>query len=184
MKREYKVKVYEKEKATEQQFRQLSQHCPSILHVTSHGAYNGDDKTSETDAMNHSYLALSGINVGTNDAQNDGRLTAADIAQMNLQQCDMAVLSACNTGLGAQGTDGIYGLQRGFKNAGVRSLLMSLNPVYDESSAKLMVAFYQGMAQGKSKRQALLDAQKYIKALPDYKDGAHWASFILLDGIR
>ena len=62
---------------------------------------------------------------------NDGIITAADIAQMSLRQCDMVVLSACNTGIGGKGPDGIFGLQRGFKNAGVHSLLMSLKPVYD-----------------------------------------------------
>ena len=102
---------------------------------------------------------------------------------MNLRQCDMAVLSACNTGIGGKGTDGIFGLQRGFKNAGVHSLLMSIKPVYDESTAKLMIAFYQGLAQGKSKRQSLLDAQNAIKAL-GYKEWKYWATFILLDGIR
>ena len=117
------------------------------------------------------------------DIQNDGKITAADIAQMNLRQCDMAVLSACNTGLGGKGSDGIFGLQRGFKNAGVRSLLMSLRPVYDESTAKLMTAFYEGISQGKSKRQSLLDAQNAIKAM-GYKEGKYWASFILLDGLK
>ena len=95
----------------------------------------------------------------------------------------LAVLSACNTGIGGKGTDGIFGLQRGFKNAGVHSLLMSLKPVYDESTAKLMIAFYQGLAQGKSKRESLLNAQNTIKAT-GYKDGKYWAPFILLDGIN
>ena len=184
MKKRFKVKVYNEDKATEQSFRQLSDNSPSILHISSHGDYDGNDKTSETDAMSNSFLALSGINnVSVADLANDGKITAADIAQMNLRQCDMAVLSACNTGIGGKGVDGIFGLQRGFKNAGVRSLLMSLKPVYDESTAQLMTAFYQGIAQGKSKRQSLLDAQKVLKAT-EYKEGKYWAPFILLDGIR
>ena len=155
-----------------------------ILHISSHGEYDGDDKVSETDAMENSLLALSGANyIDADDILNDGIITAADIAQMNLRQCDMAVLSACNTGVGGKGIDGIFGLQRGFKNAGVHSLLMSLKPVYDESTAKLMVAFYQGLAQGKSKRQSLLDAQNAIKAA-GYKEGKYWAPFILLDGLK
>lgn len=179
----FKTTVYDGKKATEKQFRELSKRNPMILHVSSHGEYDGGDKINETDAMENSLLALSGANVGSDDILNDGIITAADVAQMNLRQCDMAVLSACNTGIGGKGTDGIFGLQRGFKNAGVHSLLMSLKPVYDESTAKLMIAFYRGLAQGKSKRESLLEAQNTIKAM-GYKEGKYWAPFILLDGIN
>jgi CHAT domain-containing protein len=184
VKKSFEIDIYDGKNATEKQFRELSNNNPMILHISSHGEYDGDDKVSETDAMENSLLALSGANyIDADDILNDGIITAADIAQMNLRQCDMAVLSACNTGVGGKGVDGIFGLQRGFKNAGVHSLLMSLKPVYDESTAKLMVAFYQGLAQGKSKRQSLLDAQNAIKAA-GYKEGKYWAPFILLDGLK
>ena len=183
VKKTFKTTIYDGKKATEEQFRELSNKNPVILHISSHGEYDGDDKANETDAMENSLLALSGANAGSDDILNDGIITAADIAQMSLRQCDMAVLSACNTGIGGKGSDGIFGLQRGFKNAGVHSLLMSLKPVYDESTAKLMIAFYQGLAQGKSKRQSLLDAQKHIKSI-GYTEGKYWAPFILLDGIK
>ena len=179
----FKTTIYDGKKATEKLFRELSNKNPMILHVSSHGEYDGDERSIETDAMENSLLALSGANAGSDDILNDGIITAVDIAQMSLRQCDMAVLSACNTGIGGKGPDGIFGLQRGFKNAGVHSLLMSLKPVYDESTAKLMIAFYQGLAQGKSKRQSLLDAQNAIKAM-GYKEGKYWAPFILLDGIK
>ena len=179
----FKTTIYDGKKATEKLFRELSNKNPMILHISSHGEYDGDDKSIETDAMENSLLALSGANAGSDDILNDGIITAADIAQMSLRQCDMAVLSACNTGIGGKGSDGIFGLQRGFKNAGVHSLLMSLKPVNDESTAKLMIAFYQGLAQGKSKRQSLLDAQKHIKSI-GYTEGKYWAPFILLDGIK
>ena len=183
VKKTFKTTIYDGKKATEEQFRELSNRNPVILHISSHGEYDGDDKANETDAMENSLLALSGANACSDDILNDGIITAADIAQMSLRQCDMAVLSACNTGIGGKGSDGIFGLQRGFKNAGVHSLLMSLKPVYDESTAKLMIAFYQGLAQGKSKRQSLLDAQKHIKSI-GYTEGKYWAPFILLDGIK
>ena len=179
----FKTTIYDEKRATEKQFRELSNKNPTILHISSHGEYDGDDKTIDNDAMENSLLALSGANAGSDDFLNDGIITAADIAQMSLRQCDMAVLSACNTGIGGKGSDGIFGLQRGFKNAGVHSLLMSLKPVYDESTAKLMIAFYQGLAQGKSKRQSLLDAQKHIKSI-GYTEGKYWAPFILLDGLK
>lgn len=184
VKKRFKTVIYDGKNATERRFRELSNNTPMILHISSHGEYDGDDKVSETDAMENSLLALSGANyLDPNDVLNDGIITAADIAQMNLRQCDMAVLSACNTGIGSKSIDGIFGLQRGFKNAGVHTLLMSLKPVYDESTAKLMIAFYQSLAQGKSKRQSLLDAQNAIKAM-GYKEGKYWAPFILLDGLK
>ena len=182
MKKTFDVKVYDGKKATERQFRMLSDDSPLILHISSHGEYNGNDKTTEDEAMDYSILALSGANKGSLDIENDGIITATDVSQMNLRNCELAVLSACKTALGGQGTDGIFGLQRGFKNAGVHSLLMSLKPVYDESTAKLMVAFYQGIASGKSKRQSLLEAQKAVKD-QGFKDGKYWAPFILLDGL-
>ena len=183
IRKHYKPIVLVGKKATEKHFRQLSNDNPKILHISSHAEYDGYDKITENDAMENSLLALSGANVGSDDLLNDGLISAADIAQMNLRQCDLAVLSACNTGIGGKGADGIFGLQRGFKNAGVRSLLMSLKPVYDESTAMLMIAFYQGLADGKSKRQALLEAQNKVKE-NGYKDGKYWAPFILLDGLK
>ena len=182
LKSSYKIDSYRENSATEEKFRKLSGRNPQILHISSHGSYIGDENTGEADAMEYSLLALSGANQWNGDVLNDGLITAADVAQMSLRQCDMAVLSACNTGIGGKGVDGIFGLQRGFKNAGVRTLLMSLKSVYDESTAKIMVAFYKGMAEGKTKRQSLLDAQRCIKSM-GYTKGEHWAPFILLDGL-
>lgn len=175
MKNTFEVKVYDGKNATERQFRMLSGNSPLILHISSHNEdYSGDAITTEDEAMDYSILALSGANKGSSDIENDGIITATDVSQMNLRNCELAVLSACKTA---------FGLQRGFKNAGVHSLLMSLKPIYDESTAKLMVAFYQGIASGKTKRQSLLDAQKAVKN-QGYKEGKYWAPFILLDGLN
>ena len=111
----------------------------------------------------------------------DGILTAEEIAGLNLSGTDLLVLSACQTGLGEIGGDGVYGLQRGFKNAGVHTLLMSLKSVYDESTALLMVEFYKGLAEGMSKREALVKAQKKLRSQQTYNKGEYWAPFILLD---
>ena len=184
MKKTFEVNVYDGTKATEKQFRMLSNNSPLILHISSHGEYSGDDaKTTEEEAMNYSILALSGANKGSFDIDNDGIITATDVSQMNLRNCELAVLSACKTALGNQGSDGIFGLQRGFKNAGVHSLLMSLKPVYDESTAKLMISFYQGLANGLSKRAALLNAQKATREA-GFSEGKYWAPFILLDALE
>lgn len=183
MKKYFKVKMYDGKKATEQNFRNLSESCPTILHIASHGKYAGNQGLSTDEAMNYSFLALSGINLFDQPQNNDGKITAADVAGMNLRQCDMAVLSACQTALGGQGADGIFGLQRGFKNAGVHTLLMSIKPVHDESTAKLMVSFYQGLANGLSKRNALVHAQKQLRD-QGFTQGEYWAPFILIDAFE
>ena len=183
MKGRYKMIAYEQAKATELNFYKLENDCPAILHVSSHGKYTGSGKTTLDEAMDNSILALSGANRLGQAIENDGIVTANDIAQMNLRQCDMAVLSACQTGLGAEGADGIFGLQRGFKNAGVHTLLMSLDFANDESTTKLMVAFYEGIANGLSKRAALLNAQKETREA-GYSEGKYWAPFILLDALE
>lgn len=180
MKKKYLVKICDKGNATEGAFRRLSDNCPYILHISSHGEYNGDNNTSDDDAMNLSALALAGSNQTGLSLEADGYVTAADVADMNLRECDLTVLSACYTGIGGHGTDGVFGLQRGFKNAGVHTLLMSLKSVPDESTSKLMASFYEGIVKGLSKREALINAQKALRS-SGYTKGEEWASFILLD---
>ena len=177
----YKVDLYNGKKATELNFVKMSELSPAILHISSHGEYWGDSKMTMDEAMENSILALSGINVPDQPVDNDGIVSAADVANMNLRQCDLAVLSACETGLGGLGADGVFGLQRGFKNAGVHTLLMSLKSVYDESTSLLMVEFYNGLAKGLSKREALVEAQKILRLQEKYNKGEYWAPFILLD---
>ena len=180
LKKHYTVNMYEGDKATEEAFRALSGNSPALLHISSHGEYNGDEQTSEDAAMHLSILALAGSNLTDLPEEADGFVSAADVAGMNLHQCDMAVLSACYTGVGMQGADGIFGLQRGFKNAGVHTLLMSLKSVSDEATCKLMTSFYGGLAKGLSKREALVEAQRFLR-MNGYPEGREWAPFILLD---
>ena len=90
-------------------------------------------------------------------------------------------LSACETGLGKLGTDGVFGLQRGFKNAGVHTLLMSLRKVDDRATAHLMADFYRNLiVRRQSKREALVNAQRALREA-GFTNPADWTSFILLD---
>jgi CHAT domain-containing protein len=110
----------------------------------------------------------------------DGILKASEIATMDLSKTDLVVLSACQTGQGEITGEGVFGLQRAFKKAGVGTILMSLQEVDDTATEILMTNFYKEYISGKSKHEALRLAQlKVIEqrgANPDY-----WASFILLD---
>lgn len=147
----------------------------NILHIATHGMYKDQENSTDADAMRNSLLAFAGANIA-----DDGLVTAADIASMDLRQCDLAVLSACETGLGKLGGDGVFGLQRGFKNAGVHTLLMSLRNVYDSVTADMMVSFYRYLSNGHTKREALVKAQQDIRN-KGYTDPKYWATFILLD---
>ena len=156
-------------------FFKLADSKVNWLHIATHGAYRNDEKGSDSDAMKNSFLVFAGANFDSG-----GIVTAADISKMNLRNCDMVVLSACETGLGKLGADGVFGLQRGFKNAGVNTLLMSLREVHDASTADLMIFFYRNLMKGLSKREALITAQKQLRDA-GYTNATHWTSFILLD---
>ena len=114
----------------------------------------------------------------------DGILTASEIANLDLRGTDLVVLSACQTGMGDIGGDGVFGLQRGFKKAGVNSILMSLWDVDDEATQILMTSFYQNYLKGMSKQEALLQAQKSVRETPGFEDPEYWAAFILLDALN
>ena len=170
------VKPLMDREASKKAFLRLSDTKINILHVATHGAYITDKKnTSDTEAMSHSMLAFAGANLDST-----GVVTAAEVAKMNLRECDLVALSACETGLGKMGADGVIGLQRGFKNAGVHTLLMSLKNVYDNSTAELMICFYRNLMAGESKRKALIKAQQELRS-KGYAEAKHWATFILLD---
>lgn len=172
-----KVVSLSDQNASKQAFLNLTDKKLNILHIATHGAYMPQKGMSDQEAMSSSILAFAGANL---DEQ--GIVTAAEVAKMNLRECDLVALSACETGLGKLGTDGVFGLQRGFKNAGVHTLLMSLKNVYDTSTAELMISFYRYFMAGVSKREALKKAQQDVRA-KGYKDAKYWASFILLDAI-
>ncbi len=164
--------------ATRNAFLRLDGARVNILHIATHGLFNDQQGASDAQSMGNCFLALSGANIS-----DDGFISAAEVARMNLRQCDLAVLSACESALGKLGGDGVFGLQRGFKNAGVHSMLMSLNNVDDASTAQLMAGFYHLMMSGKcTKRQALVQAQQLLRQ-QGYTDARHWASFILLDAL-
>ena len=105
---------------------------------------------------------------------------------LDLRGLDLVVLSACQTGLGdVISGEGVFGLQRGFKKAGAKTILMSLDKVDDEATQILMVEFYKNLMSGKTKLQSLKEAQQYLRKVDNgkYDDPKYWASFIMLDGI-
>jgi CHAT domain-containing protein len=175
---------------TESSFKALSGKKINLLHIATHGFYwtekeirrltsisflslfnfeNDKDKKYEEDkALTRSGLLFTGANNtlmkrALPEGVDDGILTAQEISQLDLRGLNLAVLSACDTGLGEITSDGVFGLQRGFKKAGAQSIMMSLWKVNDEATQMLMTQFYTNLTSGKSKRQSLLDAQRYLR---------------------
>jgi tetratricopeptide (TPR) repeat protein/CHAT domain-containing protein len=183
--------------ATETQFKDLSGNSPKILHIATHGFFFEDPK-NETPNDNHnvyvksedplmrSGLLFTGANYawmhGTNPyEQEDGILTAMEISNMDLSNTEMVVLSACETGLGdIDGNEGVYGLQRAFKMAGVDIIVMSLWQVPDKETTEFMGLFYSKWLAGQPVRTAFNATQKTMQ-IKYAGQPLNWAAFVLFE---
>lgn len=207
------TKVYTETFGNEESFKTLSGNAPDILHIATHGYYitpldvevaskialqqmgvNIDEHQSIIDySMDRTGLLLAGATLKLQhntqiQGVEDGILSAKEISTLDLSNVDLAVLSACKTGLGDITSDGVAGLQRGFKCAGVNSILMTLWEVDDAATHLFMSQFYKSLMRGKSKHESLQNAQKFLKEYKQegeyiYNDYHYWAAFVLLDGI-
>ena len=172
---------------TEEAFYALSGQSPTQLHIATHGFYIHGDKAQQMasntrsagfiqigansevadNSMSRTGLLLCGAETGwkgtATTQHNDGVLTAREIMMADLHTTELAVLSACQTGMGDIEADGVAGLQRGLKMAGVQTMMISLWDVNDEATGMLMTTFYEGLLQGKPKHQALRDAQEKVR---------------------
>jgi CHAT domain-containing protein len=99
---------------------------------------------------------------------------------MDLSNVDLIVLSACETGLSSdKGNEGVFGLQRAFKLAKAKSMIVSLWQVPDQSTSELMVPFYEFYLKGFSKKESLKKARDIIKS--KYQSPYYWAGFMLIE---
>ncbi len=156
--------------ATEHTFYENCSKFP-IIHLSTHGSFDGDNSihnellaSSSKDVLSESVLALA--NVGTHlrdnkfDAFNkDGLLSAREVARLNLENVELITTSACQTALGYITADGIYGMERGFKSAGAKGLVMTLWSVNIESARIFFTAMYRYMAEGESVHKAFHHAR-------------------------
>jgi CHAT domain-containing protein len=106
-------------------------------------------------------LVLAGANRSVEPGQDDGILTALEVAELDLGHVDLAALSACETGLGKSAAgEGLLGPQRAFQVAGTHSVVATLWTIRDDTGRQLMIDFYENLwARKMSKLEALRAAQ-------------------------
>ena len=98
---------------------------------------------------------------------------------LNLDNTELVILSACETGRGEiKSGEGVYGLQRSFLVAGADNVVMTLFKVNDEITQELMNDFYSHWLAGESKRDAFQAAKKRIKN--KYENPIYWGSFMMI----
>lgn len=190
----FSVKAYLGSKGNAESFVALDGKSPSIVHIATHGFYYTPDEAKDkdflrgyTDAMSLSGLVFAGGNAAWLGKKNvdgvlGGVLTAKDIANLDFKGTDLLVLSACKTGQGKVTAEGVFGLQRAFKKAGVGTIIMSLWNVDDKVTSEFMVAFYGRLtdkANNWNKRKAFEQTKEIIRK--EHPDPYYWAAFVMLD---
>ncbi len=146
-----------------------------FLHFATHGVVNNQ-------IPELSGLVLSPASEDENISVNMGMLTLADIYQLDIT-AELVVLSACDSGMGQQVRgEGVLGLQRAFLSAGASSVLVSLWPVYDQSTAFFMENFYTMLRAHpeKSREEILQETRKRLLNHRRFSHPVYWAPFVLV----
>ena len=210
------AQLYTATKANEESFKALSGKHNNIIHIGTHGFTWTDSvakkqdyfaeqmrtldgmkrhRGSVIDPLSRCGLLFAGANIALAGYSNklpegvqDGVLTAKEISLIDLRDADLVVLSACETAKGDVTSEGVFGLQRAFKMAGVQTIIMSLWKVDDHATQILMTEFYNNwVGKKQSKREAFRNAQNAVRYAKDangeylYNKPAYWAGFVMLD---
>ena len=197
---------------TEEILRNLMGNYHLVL-ISTHGYFaeaatmGTDISPASTDTqLSQSCLFLAGAETNMrnrqfNSSMPDGILSARELSSMNLSDVDLVSLSACQSGLGFVTTDGVFGLQRGLKTAGVKAVIASLWEVDDQATITLMINLYKNLQAGMSLQNAFTAARHGLehtvvqktyprKGVADlvvtkrYNLPHFYNAFILIDGIE
>jgi len=179
--------------ATESEIKKINN--PKLFHIATHGFFqpnlelNSDeiglrDNLAAENPLLKTGLLMSGagdiLNQTTaNFNLDDGILTAFEAMNLNLDNTELVILSACETGLGEiEAGEGVYGLQRAFLVAGAKTIVMSLFKVSDEATQKLMVLFYKKWLATGNKRESFIQAK--IELREEFPEPIYWGAFIMI----
>ena len=201
-------KLFSEKEATESKFKDNASKN-HIVHIATHGFFFANpsktkDKTftrfinlkfrgenvqgfglkkfiENKNALMRSGLIFSGANniANNKNSENDGILTALEVTNLNMQNTELVVLSACETGLGdIKGSEGVYGLQRAFKIAGANFIIISLWKVSDYETTEFMIEFYKELLLLNNIKDAFHITQRTMR---EKYNPYFWASFILIE---
>lgn len=154
---------------------------PAILHLATHGEF---DQLTKADTYLKSKLILAGaadsepLLISDYQLYEDGFLTAYEVTQLELNDTQLVVLSACETGLGEiQSGEGVWGLQRAFQLAGVNTVMGSLWKISDEATVIYMQAFYKAYLTDQNITRAYYEAMRATRQ--EYAHPYYWGAFTL-----
>lgn len=194
--------------ATESKLKNMEN--PRVLHIATHGFFEQsqsaqgtrgaqieveESKVQESTGNRLNPMLASGLFLqGGGDAlaklktfdyelldREDGILTAYEAMNLNIENTDLVVLSACETGLGeVNNGEGVYGLQRALKVAGANSIVMSLWSVSDDATMILMKEFYKGWLKTGDKAESFKKAQLAVRANKRFDHPFFWSAFVLV----
>jgi CHAT domain-containing protein/Tfp pilus assembly protein PilF len=178
--------------------------APRILHIATHGFFLSDQQASAgemsgvdgdnpqrisglrlskwaaqvEEPLLRSGLALSGAN-GSENGNDDGVLTALEVAGLDLWGTKLVVLSACDTGVGeVRNGEGVQGLRRALVLAGSESQVMSLWPVTDEGAKEMMIEYYKALRRGERRSEGMRQVQLMMLRSEKRRHPFYWAAFI------
>lgn len=199
------VRVLRGEMATEAQVRGVVR--PWVFHLATHGLFDSGRTELErpvaanTRWMNPSHgmgptptwnpervetdnpMLNSGLLLAANDREissDDGWWTAYEISGRDLEETELVTLSACDTGRGElHHGEGVLGLRRAFVLAGAQTIVMSLWSVDDQSTAKLMTSYYDGLRRGVGRGDAMRQAQLEMLSRDGFNHPFYWAGFVV-----
>jgi CHAT domain-containing protein len=185
---------YTENDANEEKIKALNN--PRIFHIATHGFYSPTVNRSELETLTESEAELaenplmkSGLlltgggdifaKTAFNYNMESGVLTAHEAMNLNFDQTDLVVLSACETGLGEiSHGEGVYGLQRAFLVAGAKVLIMSMFKVDDAATQKLILNFYKKWTNSGNMRLSFVEAKKELRM--EYPQPYYWGPFMMI----
>lgn len=190
---EWKSVVLINEQVTEDTFKALNR--ASVIHIATHGFFLDNKSANMNTALQETSqnpLLRSGLLLtGSGDFFQDnvyelnrkpGILTAFEVMNLDFENTDLVVLSACETGTGQVITgEGVFGLQRAFIVAGADALVMSLFKVSDETTQELMQIFYAELIKSGRIRESFTKAMRTQRE--KYDKPINWGAFTLVGGL-
>jgi CHAT domain-containing protein len=187
-----------REQATETAVKRAK--APRVLHIATHGFFLGDQEAPPTEThggdsqrlsmrlrkwaaktenpLLRSGLALAGANE-RRSGDDDGVLTALEVASLDLWGTRLVALSACDTGVGeVKNGEGVYGLRRALALAGSETQVLSLWPVSDKETRRLMAGYYRRLLKGEGRGEALRQIQLGMLKDAKLRHPYYWANFM------